>query len=38
MKKSRYSESQILAILKHNENGIPVTDLCRKHVMSSAQF
>lgn len=38
MIKSRYSDSQILAILKQNENGVSVTDLCREHGMSSAQF
>jgi len=38
MKKSRYSDSQIMAILKQNENGVSVPDLCREHGMSSAQF
>lgn len=38
MRKSRYSDSQILAILKQNENGVSVPDLCREHGMSSAQF
>lgn len=38
MKKSRYSDSQILAILKQNEQGISVPELCREHGMSSAQF
>ena len=38
MKKSRYSDSQIMAILKHNESGAPVPDLCREHGMSSATF
>lgn len=36
MKKSRFTDSQILAILKQAENGIPVTELCRQHGMSSA--
>ena len=36
MKTSRFSDSQILAILKQAENGIPVTELCREHGMSSA--
>ena len=31
MKKSRYSESQIVSILKEAENGVPVSDLCRTH-------
>jgi putative transposase len=38
MKKSRYSDSQILAILKQAEAGTPVPDLCREHGMSSASF
>jgi putative transposase len=38
MKKSRYSDSQILAILKQAQSGIPVPQLCREHGMSSATF
>ena len=38
MKKSRYTDSQILAILKQNELGMSVPDLCREHGMSSASF
>lgn len=38
MKKSKYSDSQILAILKQKESGIPVPELCREHGMSSATF
>ena len=38
MKKSKYSDSQILAILKQSENGMPVPELCREHGMSSATF
>lgn len=38
MKASRYKDSQILAILKQNEDGISVPDLCREHGMSSATF
>lgn len=38
MRQSRYSDSQILAILKQNEQGVPVADLCREHGMSSALF
>lgn len=38
MKKSRYTDSQILAILKQNESGVSVPDLCREHGMSSATF
>jgi len=38
MKKSRYSDSQIMAILKQAEAGVPVPELCREHGMSSATF
>jgi putative transposase len=38
MKTSRYTDSQILSILKQAENGVPVTELCREHGMSSAAF
>ena len=38
MKKSRYTDSQILAILKQNELGTPVAELCREHGMSDATF
>ena len=38
MKKSRYSDSQILAILKQAEAGTPIPALCREHGMSNASF
>lgn len=38
MKTSRYSDSQIMAILKQAEAGTPVPELCREHGMSSATF
>lgn len=38
MKKSKYSDGQILSILKQEAAGIPVPDLCREHGMSSASF
>lgn len=38
MKKSPFTDSRILAILKQAENGMPVTELCRQHRMSSAAF
>ena len=38
MKQSRYTDSQILAILKENEAGTKVADLCREHGMSQATF
>jgi|TARA_B110000914_G_scaffold107831_1_gene94551 putative transposase len=38
MKKSRYSDSQIMAILRQAEAGAPVPELCREHGMSTATF
>jgi len=38
MKNSKFSDNQILAILKQNEGGVSVPDLCREHGMSSATF
>jgi putative transposase len=38
MKKIRYSESQIIAILKEEEQGMKVAELCRKHGISEATF
>jgi putative transposase len=38
MKSSRYTDSQIMAILKQAESGVPVTELCREHGMSNASF
>jgi len=38
MRKSRYSDSQIMAILKQAQAGTPVPDLCREHGMSTATF
>jgi putative transposase len=38
MKKSRYSEGQIIAVLKEHQAGIPVAELCRKHGISDATF
>ena len=38
MKKSRYTDSQILSIHRQAEAGTPVPDLCREHGMSSAIF
>ena len=38
MKKSRYSDSQILSILKQVENGCKVPELCREYGISSAAF
>lgn len=38
MKMTRFSEPQILAILRQAEGGVPVGDLCREHGMSTASF
>ncbi len=38
MKQSRYSEPQILAILRQAEGGVQVAQLCREHGMSNASF
>jgi putative transposase len=38
MKKSRYSEEQIIGVLKEHQAGIPVAELCRKHGISDATF
>ena len=38
LKNARYSDSQIINILKQAEAGTPVPDLCREHGMSSASF
>lgn len=38
MKRSKYPDSKILAILNQSEAGTPVPELCREHGMSSATF
>lgn len=38
IRKSRYTDRQILAILKQNEEGAKVPDLCREHGMSTPMF
>ena len=38
MKKSRFSEKQIIAILKEQEAGVTVAELCRKQGRSDASF
>ena len=38
MKRSRFTDSQIMAVLKQAEVGTPVPDLCREHGVSTATF
>ncbi|MET4601025.1 putative transposase [Bradyrhizobium sp. JR4.1] len=38
MKRNRFSEEQIIGILKEHEAGISVADLCRKHGVSDASI
>lgn len=38
MKRSRFSDEQIIGVLKENEAGATVDELCRRHGISSATF
>ena len=38
MRKSRFSEEQIIGILKEQQAGLPVAEVCRKHGISDATF
>jgi putative transposase len=38
MKRSRFNEEQIIAILKEQEGGMPTVEVCRRHGISSATF
>ena len=38
MKSAQYSNAQIMGILEQAGGGVPVSELCREHGMSSASF
>lgn len=38
MKRSRFSDEQIIGILKEHQAGLSATDLCRKYGISDATF
>jgi|TARA_R110002051_G_scaffold61704_1_gene113037 putative transposase len=38
MKRSRFTEEQIIAMIKEQEAGMPTAEVCRKHGVSSASF
>ena len=38
MKRSRFTEEQIIAVLREQEVGVPTAEVCRKHGVSSATF
>ncbi len=38
MKKARFTETQIIGILKEADAGIPVKEICRKHGISDATY
>lgn len=38
MKRSKFPEEQIIAVLHEHEAGLPTAEVCRKHGVSSATF
>ena len=38
MKRSRFTEEEIIAVLREQEAGVPTAEVCRKHGVSAATF
>ena len=38
MKKTRFTEAQIMGVLRQMEGGVPAAEVCREHAISSATF
>jgi putative transposase len=38
MRKSRFTEAQIIAMIKEQEAGVPTAEVCRKHGLSQGRF
>jgi putative transposase len=38
MRKSRFTEAQIIGMIKEHEAGLPIAEVCRKHGLSPATF
>jgi len=38
MRKSKFTETQIIAVIKEADGGVPLNELCRKHNISSATY
>lgn len=38
MRKSRFTEAQIIGMIKEQESGLPTVEICRKHGLSTRRF